>query len=435
MSDNIYKLNTGLPTSTKIELLNNMILILNGLVTNGNFDINELDQIFADSKIFSRKYLRNIILGNTLLDYTDWSHFYSQSGYSIWKLTPDNYIYSILNKLYFDSIVLDNRGEALSETLTGFDSVLTYDGSLYTDNTTEAGTENGTEFSLMQDTGDYIFVGLSTKYSGIDFKWETRGSGYVLKIEYYNGAWTELTSDLNNLDDNTQNFISEGIISFDQPADWTTTTVNGVADKYWIRISTTSTPTTVAKSYLTVPANNVISILALSSEEFQKEQWAWCSYNDSIYVTIRNTGVSAYEGDAFITSTSSDTNIKNFFIYNHIFTSDYENSTFVDGSVVLDETAIVIDASLGDGTFEIITTTDRTFTVPLNPVANKKIIIKHTASGADNLLTLPTTAGGYRFSIDVPSMTDTLDGTTDYIGIMYNQVDDYWDIVAYMKGY
>lgn len=338
MSNNIYKINEGLPLSTKISLLNSFILILNGMVQSGKFDKSELDQIFSDVSDIDRKFLRNVLLGNTLSDYTDWSNYYNTSGYSIWKLTPDNYAYNSLNQLYFDDILLDNRGEALSDALTGFDKVYlngNESGADFTDNTTEALTENGTEFNVMSEIDDYLYVGLSSKFSGIDFIWQTRGSNYTNVVEYWNGsAWTTMTANLNNLDDATLNFVSNGKITFDQPTDWATTTVNSVASKYWIRISTTTVPTTTAKAYLVVPANSVISLLSLSSEQFQKEEYAWCSYNGSIYVTIKNTGVSAYEGDAFITSTSSTSNKQNFFIYNHEFKLDHEDSTYTGSTGV-----------------------------------------------------------------------------------------------------
>lgn len=433
----IYKINSGLTTSAKIELLNNMILQLAGLTAQGKFDVNELNEIFSNSKLLSRRYLRGILLGNTTSDYTDWSHFYAETGYSIWKLTPDNYGYNVLNQLYLDDIELDNRGLALSESLSGFDKVFNYDGSSYTDDTTEATTESGTEFPLMVDTGDYLYVGLDAKFSGIDFKWQTKGSNYDLVIEYWNDSyWQPLTANLNDLNDATQNFISDGIISFTEPNDWAITTVNSIANKYWIRISTTTVPSITAEAYLVIPANNVISLLSLSSEEFQKEQWAWCSYNDSIYVTIRNTGVSAYEGDAFVSSASSTTNKQNFFIYNHAFSADYEDSSWIDGAVTLIDGATVdLDASLGDGVFELTALGDRTINAPTNEHENNKIIIRHKASGGARTLSVYTGVGGFRFSEDITGLTVTTSGKTDYIGAIYNVNDDYWDIIGYIKGY
>lgn len=434
----IYKINSALPLSTKIELLNDMILAVNGKVEAGKFDLNELNQLFTESYSYDRKFIRNLALGNTLVTYTGWTHLYADSGYSIWKYTPANYVYNALNRLYFDNKIIENRGEAFSEALTGFDKVFLYgneSGSDYTDLSTEAAIEVGTEFEVIAETDDYLYVGLDAKFSGIEFTWQTVGSNYTLVVEYWNGAWTPLSSTVDNLEDTTLGLISDGVISFDQPADWVSTTVNAVASKFWIRISTTTTPVVIAKAYKITPANNVISLLALSNEEFQTEQWAWCSYIGDIYVTIRNNGVTAYEGNAYITSASSATNKQNFFVYNHQFVLDYEDVTYNSGSVVLDETAIVCDTSIGDGTFELTINADRTFSIPTNPTRNKTIIIKVTSLSSSNTLTLPTTAGGFRFGTDIETIGVTAENTTDYIGCKYDETDEYWDVIAYTQGF
>jgi len=98
MADNIYRIDTDLPTSTKIRKINDMVLELEGLVSSGKFDINEIDQLF-DVVGTMRKYKRNIGLGNTTTTYTNWSHVKAESGYSIWKITPTNYQHNSVNKV------------------------------------------------------------------------------------------------------------------------------------------------------------------------------------------------------------------------------------------------------------------------------------------------------------------------------------------------
>lgn len=327
----IRRISTNLTTTEKIEQLNEMIMELAGLVGQGKFDINELDQIYDDLN-FDRKYLRNVSLGHTTGTYSNWSHVKAETGYSIWKIAPSNYSYNILNQLYFDNITLTNKGEATGETATSFDSVQLYDGvSAYTNLTTEAGTEGGTEFDINADTGDYLYIGHASQFLGVKFEFETRGSGYTLEFEYWDGsAWSDLTASGNSLTDNTSNFESDGLISFTAPGDWATTTVNAVASKYWIRIKTSSTPVTVASAYFIIPGNTVVGLLALSSDQIFAGEWAWCSYSGSVYVTIRNAGSTVYEGDYFLTSSSSTINKQNFFIYNHEFKLDYVDSTYVN---------------------------------------------------------------------------------------------------------
>jgi hypothetical protein len=333
----IYTINSALSTTKKIETLNSMLLELSGKTDNSQFNKNEIDQLYQDSGI-NRKYIRDRTLGHTLSTYTNWSHVQTEVGYSIWKIAPSTYSYNSNNALYCDDKLFTNVGQANSETASTFDYVYLYNGDSgtgYTDNTTEAGTDSGTEFSLMDSINDYLYLGLSTTFSGIKFEFNTRGSNYTLKVEYYDStavAWVELTASSNDLDDNTNSFESDGNIIWSSPSTWGATTVNGQS-KYWIRISTSTTPTTIAEAYYIIPANSVIGLLAMSSSEILAEEWKWCSYGTYIYVTIRNSGQAAYEGDYYITSSSSTANKQNYFIYNHEFKSDYEDSTYVSISV------------------------------------------------------------------------------------------------------
>lgn len=334
MATSIYKVNSSLPSTNKIEDINDMLLILEGMVDKASFNKNELDQIFNDI-VLDRKFLRNQNIGHTLSTYTGWSHFYAESGYSIWKITPTTYKYNANNQLYFDNKLLTNKGNANSESATTFDKVWVFNGSSYINNTTEAGTEGGTEFSIFATTSGYLYIGLSSTFTGIKFEFQTRGSNYNLEVEYSDDSsgtgFGQLTANTNSLVDNTNNFESDGSITFATPSDWTSIAIDTVS-KYWIRISSTSTPTTTAKSYLIIPNNSVIGLLAMSSEQLANEDWLWCTYSSSIYVTIRNSGNQAYEGNYYLTSHSSTTNKQNFFIYNHTFSADYQDSTFVQGS-------------------------------------------------------------------------------------------------------
>lgn len=329
----IRKLTDKLTTANKITQLNNMIVELNGYVEQGKFDENEITQIISDLSL-DRKFLRNQNIGNTTSTYTNWSHLHAEAGYSIWKYTPTSFTHNTNNKLYMDNEVFEYKGAATSESATSFDLVYLYDGDAasgtiaYTNNSAEAATEAGTEFDLMDTTDDYLYLGEASTFSGIKFEFQTYGSSYTLQLEYWDGStWSALTANTDDLSDDTSNFLGNGSISWSVPNDWDTSTVNSQT-KYWIRISTTSTPTTTAKAYYIIPTSSVIGLLALSTNNILNENWAWCSYNGNIYATIRNTGNTSYEGDYYINSASSDANKKNFFIYNNPFTADYEDSTY-----------------------------------------------------------------------------------------------------------
>lgn len=338
----IERIDQDLPLTTKIKLLNDMIIELNGLIAQGKFDINELDYLYSILPT-PRKFKRNIAIGNTSSTYLNWSHLQAETGYSIWKFTPTNYTYNALNKLYMNDKVLENRGEASSETATTFDSVFLYNGdsgSGYVDNSSEAGSATGTAFAVNNTTRDYLYLGSSTKFSGAKFEWQTRGSNYTLVVEYWSGsAWLPLSVNTDNLEDGTNNFQSDGHISWTTPSNWSTLTVNSSL-AYWIRISSTTDPITVAQAYYIIPKTSVIGLLALSNDEIINEEWAWCSYSGNIYVTIRNRGSTSSEGSTYITSSSSSANKLNFFVYNNPFTADYENSTLNTTTEVSTTTAL-----------------------------------------------------------------------------------------------
>ncbi len=418
----IRRIDPGLPPSTKISQLNDMILELNGQFAQGKFNKNELDALY-DNILASRKFIRDVGIGNTTTTYTGWSHLYAESAYSIWKYTPTNYTYSALNQLYFDNRVLENRGSASSESATTFDKVFLFNGdsgSGYTDNTTEAGTVTGTQFSVNDTTRDYLYVGGATTFSGIKFVWHTRGSNYTLNADYWTGtAWVTLTAASNAWVDGTNNFQSDGHLSWNIPTNWNTTSVNSQT-KYWIRIYTTTNPITVGKAYYMIPATSVVGLLALSSSEVLSEDWAWCSYNGSIYVTIRNQGAGSTEGDFYITSSSSATNLQNFFIYNHGYTLDHYSSLYNPCKEVTSGPYTILDTDC-----VILARATLSFTINL-PAAHGRegmeFIIKKVNS--TNTITVDTISG------------ETIDGagtkalTTQYSFIRVISDDANWHIIG-----
>lgn len=103
-------------------------------------------------------------------------------------------------------------------------------------------------------------------------------------------------------------------------------------------------------------------------------------------------------------------------------------------SALVDGATPALDASLGD-MFTLTAAGDRTIAVPSSPSAWQRIIIAHTASGANRTLALNTGAGGFRFGSDITGLTATVSGKTDYIGAVYNSTSSRWDVVSYMKGF
>ncbi len=106
-----------------------------------------------------------------------------------------------------------------------------FSGSTYTDTAT-----------MMGGTSDFKYYAYSTPFSGIYLTFATAGLGYNLSAQYSKGAgvWGALT-----ITDGTTNLTTAGSIYFTTPSDWATDTVNGVSG-YWIRFSTSTSPTTTA---------------------------------------------------------------------------------------------------------------------------------------------------------------------------------------------
>jgi hypothetical protein len=107
-------------------------------------------------------------------------------------------------------------------------------------------------------------------------------------------------------------------------------------------------------------------------------------------------------------------------------------------TTLADGTTVPLDASLGN-VFRLVAAGNRTISVPTNKPAagrSQKIVIIHEASGADRTLALTTgSAGAFRFGTDIPSLTATTSGLSDYIGCIYNVDDDRWDVVSVSKGF
>ena len=112
------------------------------------------------------------------------------------------------------------------------------DGGVYTDESAEAQNTTANDMTLWPvapASGDAYLFGADEKFKGIVLNIGTQGSGVWTVIwDYYNGAgWSNLT----NVVDNTNAFraaAGEHTVTFDVPADWAKTTVNG-KNKYYIR--------------------------------------------------------------------------------------------------------------------------------------------------------------------------------------------------------
>lgn len=352
----IYKVNPNLPRADQIEAINDMIVELDGKITNGKFDQREIEVLQELPR--NKKYVRDIYLGNTDITYTSWTHYKALTGYSIWKYhRSEDGLYNALNyeandnnEIYFDNKLLNYRGIASAVGALAFDKVFLYNGdsgSEYIDITADVISGSGETTTILDSTNDYLYIGKTETFAGIAFDFNVRGSGYNLLVEQWTGAaWEQVFYIIENSggtlhqghEDFTNNFESNGYIKFYGSGGWTITSVDSSDQLYYIRISTTTTPIVTGVLNYISPYNSVETLLSMSSEQIQNEEWCWCDFFHpsngwEIYVSIRNSGNSAYEGDYYITASSSDANKQNFFVDNHIYKRNSERLSYAPYSL------------------------------------------------------------------------------------------------------
>lgn len=131
-----------------------------------------------------------------------------------------------------------------------FDNILYYNGSTYT-NQTQFGRwfGSGNTVNFPQSTSQYTYFGRNSGYSGqIYFGFGSGGTfgvGYTLVWEYYQYGvgWTQFTPATNQI----VNATVSGWLSFGGLVNWYPLDIGGITN-YWIRVKTTSTPSTFAKA-------------------------------------------------------------------------------------------------------------------------------------------------------------------------------------------
>src|SRR5574343_568202 len=168
----IEYVDSRLPGEQAINKLYRNDKSIDGKADQGIFDINEIDNIY--DRIGNRIYERNVALGNTLANYSNWTNVKEEAGYGIWKYPVSNFTDDDLNELYINNVKLDYVGTADSEdTPVGFTKVYTSNnkksGPTYTDVTTEAGTLTGTPFTIGGITEYTINVTPTTSGVALDY--------------------------------------------------------------------------------------------------------------------------------------------------------------------------------------------------------------------------------------------------------------------------
>jgi len=342
-----------LPDSTKVQRINDNFGYLEGISLTAPIDTEEINDLYSVLN-FAHAWSRNKGIGDLSTNYTGWTWVKDFSGYAVWKYNQSDYTYYSGNVMYRNGMRMAFAGQASSEALTAFDYVYVSGSGGFTDNTTEAATEGGTAFNLIKSGGEYVYIGHASIFTGFEMKFNTYGVGYNLLVEHYSGgAWRNSDIVINS----TNSWNKNGLISFDSNMTMQTVSINSLT-KYWIRMSTSSTATTIAKVNYLAPSNNVGSLLTWNSEDIANNSFKWCSLGTYLYTTIPRAGHSYHEGSSWIASGSSGALIQDFFTQGNVYSADYKSGITgtrtwgLSGNTALSGNLYILDSTkkLGIGT-------------------------------------------------------------------------------------
>ena len=118
---------------------------------------------------------------------------------------------------------------------------------------------------------------------------------------------------------------------------------------------------------------------------------------------------------------------------NQYFTAVRARNAIANTATLTDAATIAVDASQGYN-FSVTLGGNRTLGNPTNAVDGQKMLFRIKQDGTGNrTLALGTK---YRFGADIVSITlSTQANKSDYLGVIYNQADDKFDIIAFMRGF
>lgn len=141
----------------------------------------------------------------------------------------------------------------------------------FTDITDDINTSTEAPVTLFNATpavNDYVYIGSSLQFLGLDVNLSTLGTGTpAIDWEYWNGsAWADITE--TDTDTGASTFTASGEFTWTYPYGWAQNAVNGQT-YYWIRGALTS-GYTVAPVAATVTIRDSISVI-LEPREFQFE--------------------------------------------------------------------------------------------------------------------------------------------------------------------
>jgi hypothetical protein len=96
-------------------------------------------------------------------------------------------------------------------------------------------TRSDNNYTLTFGTDEYLYLGSSSKFTGINIDLATPGLGTspTIQWQYYNGGWTNLS--VSETASGAKDFTADGNVYFSQPSDWTETSLNSGTSLYYVR--------------------------------------------------------------------------------------------------------------------------------------------------------------------------------------------------------
>lgn len=186
-----------------------------------------------------------------------------------------------------------------SGTETAIEQAWLYDDSAasWTDATTDFST-SGAGLTIFAEDNDVVYVGVATKFDDIAFNLDTvavnPGVKPTFEFSVGSGSWTSFGP----LDGTNGMRVSGNVIwDTDDLSGWATDTVNGTANKYWVRVTRTT------NSLSTVPIEDTVKYIA-SVEYLWDENGdlsiASLNVNGGNIINVGKLGINTASPDAMV---------------------------------------------------------------------------------------------------------------------------------------
>lgn len=159
-------------------------------------------------------------------------------------------------------IDITNSGDVSIFGTKAIHSVQTYVDATttYTDVTTEAASAAGVAFKFLGAAADKLYLGFDYKAHCVKFDVSQAADIATVAWKYYKSstsAFAALT--VGDGTNNAKPFDQDGFVSWEAPADWVESTINGVS-AYWLEVSVTGAHTTAPTALSILDYSNLLTV-------------------------------------------------------------------------------------------------------------------------------------------------------------------------------